>query len=118
MATTTLRLTVTDTFSPSGISLIDTSEVTISVANVAPMIALSGNEHADEGATYALTLGTVTDPGSETIREYRVHWGDNSTDVFEITESNRMFTRTGPPPARSASKSWTKTARTLPEHGT
>ncbi|TWU08482.1 Ig-like domain-containing protein [Stieleria varia] len=54
----------------------------LNIDNVAPSIELTGAETAVEGAGYALTLGTVTDPGQETITSYIVDWGDGTTESF------------------------------------
>jgi hypothetical protein len=51
---------------------------TVSVVNVAPTIAISGAGSVNEGSTYSLTLGADTDPGSDTVTSYIVHWGDGS----------------------------------------
>ena len=32
----------------------------------------------NEGSLYTLTLGAVTDPGTDTVTDYVVHWGDGS----------------------------------------
>jgi len=56
------------------------AERTITVNNVAPTLALSGDAAVDEGSPYTLTLGEVTDPGTDTVTQYIVHWGDGSTD--------------------------------------
>ena len=36
----------------------------------------------NEGAPYSLTLGSVTDPGSDTVSSYIVHWRDGSTHTY------------------------------------
>ena len=36
----------------------------------------------NEGSLYSLTLGAVTDPGTDTVTEYIVHWGDGSSDTY------------------------------------
>jgi len=51
---------------------------TITVNNVAPSIVLTGADNVDEGVSYILTLGAVTDPGDDTVSEYIVDWGDGS----------------------------------------
>ena len=53
----------------------------ITVNNVAPTIALSGDATTNEGASYSLTLGTVTDPGTDAVDNFIVHWGDGSTST-------------------------------------
>ena len=35
--------------------------------NVAPSIAISGDANVNEGSAYSLTLGAVTDPGTDTV---------------------------------------------------
>ena len=75
--TFTVGLRVTD---DDGTSSTDTA--TVIVDNVAPIIALSGASNVDEGATYTLTLGAVTDPGDDTVVEYIVHWGDGNTNTY------------------------------------
>ena len=54
----------------------------ITVLNVVPSIAISGAAAVDEGSTYSLNLGAVTDPGTDTIAQYIVHWGDGSSDTY------------------------------------
>jgi hypothetical protein len=56
--------------------------LSVHVNNVAPTIAISGNASVDEGSSYTLTLGAVTDPGTDTVSSYVVHWGDGSTDIY------------------------------------
>lgn len=72
-----LSLTVTN---PEGLAT--TTHQGIQVTNVAPTIALNGNPNADEGVPYTLTLGTVTDPGTDTVSQYIVNWGDGAVDSF------------------------------------
>ncbi|MFZ1755800.1 MAG: hypothetical protein WAU10_18755, partial [Caldilineaceae bacterium] len=72
----TIRLRVRGT---SGNGAIDTA--TVNVVNVAPTIALSGAASVNEGSSYALTLGAVTDPGDDTVSQYIIHWGDGSPDT-------------------------------------
>ncbi len=56
--------------------------MSITVNNVPPTIALSGAAEVDEGSTYTLTLGAVTDPGTDTVSQYIVHWGDGTSDTY------------------------------------
>jgi len=60
----------------------DASEVEIGISNVPPVIALSGAGAVDEGSPYTVTLGAVTDPGSDTVSQWIVHWGDGSTSTY------------------------------------
>ena len=75
---TTVRLTATD----SG-GLTATATFPLTVTDVAPTIAISGAASGNEGAPYTLTLGAVTDPGSDTVTAYVVNWGDNSSDTYD-----------------------------------
>lgn len=59
-----------------------TTTFTYSVNDVAPTIAVSGDATVAEGATYSLTLGAVTDPGTDTVTDYIVHWGDGTSDTY------------------------------------
>src|SRR5204862_6444888 len=36
----------------------------------------------DEGSSYTFTLGVVTDPGTDTVSSYVVHWGDGSSNTY------------------------------------
>jgi hypothetical protein len=63
----------------------------VSVANVAPTIAITGAASVNEGSPYSLTLGAVTDPGTDTVSSYVVHWGDGSSDTYS---SNGVKTHT------------------------
>jgi Bacterial Ig-like domain (group 3)/Galactose oxidase, central domain len=55
---------------------------TLTVNNVEPTIAISGAGSVNEGSSYNLTLGSVTDPGADTVSSYIVHWGDGSSDTY------------------------------------
>ena len=55
-----------------------TDTLTVTVTNVVPTIALSGAATTNEGATYSLTLGAITDSGDDDVTGYIVHWGDGS----------------------------------------
>jgi Ca2+-binding RTX toxin-like protein len=54
----------------------------VTVNDVAPTIALAGNSTVNAGSQYKLTLGTVTDPGQDTVSKWIVHWGDGAEDPF------------------------------------
>ena len=72
------------------------------VDNVAPTIAISGAANVNEGSAYTLTLGAVTDPGTDTVSSYIVHWGDGNTSTYSRTASRPTPTPTARP-ARSPS---------------
>ncbi len=50
----------------------------VTVNNVAPTMAVSGNAATFAGQTYTLNLGAVVDPGQDTPTSYLVDWGDGS----------------------------------------
>ena len=56
--------------------------IAVAVNNVAPTIAISGASSVNEGSAYSLTLGAVTDPGTDTVSSYIVHWGDGNSDTY------------------------------------
>src|SRR5207302_1685587 len=56
--------------------------LSVHVNNVAPSIAISGNATVNEGSSYSLTLGAVSDPGTDTVSSYVVHWGDGQSDTY------------------------------------
>ena len=41
-----------------------------------------GAASVNEGSAYSLTLGAVTDPGTDTVSSYIVHWGDGNSDTY------------------------------------
>ena len=55
---------------------------TISPANVAPTLTLTGSSTVNEGSPYTLTLGAVHDPGTDTVTRYVVEWGDETSETF------------------------------------
>jgi len=74
-----------------GFGGITTTTFSLVVNNVAPTIAISGASSVNEGASYSLTLGAVTDPGTDTVSSYIVHWGDGNSDTYS---SNGVKTHT------------------------
>ncbi|MGH7703165.1 MAG: Ig-like domain-containing protein, partial [Gemmatimonadales bacterium] len=63
---------------------ISTTTFSLTVNNVAPTIALTGATNINEGSLYTLNLGTVTDPGTDTVSSYTIHWGDGASDPVVI----------------------------------
>jgi hypothetical protein len=68
-----IEVTVTD---PEGAATTRSFEVQVS--NVAPTAELSGAASVAEGSAYQVTIGPVTDPGADTVGEWRIDWGDSS----------------------------------------
>jgi len=76
---TTITVRVADNGTPSKFS---TESFDVTVTNVPPTIELEGNSVANEGEAYILTLGSITDPGDDTVTQYLVDWGDGEADTF------------------------------------
>ncbi|MFT5527534.1 MAG: Ca2+-binding RTX toxin-like protein [Pirellulaceae bacterium] len=74
---------------------------TFTIANVAPTITVTGDAGGDEGASVTLNLGAIDDPGSDTVVDWIVAWGDGNTETFNaggdvthIYDDNGDFTIT------------------------
>ena len=90
----------------------NTATQTVTVQNVAPTIAISGAANVNEGSVYTLTLGAVTDPGTDTVSSYVVHWGDGNSDTYASNGAKTHTYADGPSDhARSRSIWSTRTAR-------
>ena len=76
------RTITVDLIDEDGTFLNRANAFSVTVDNVAPSIGISGAANVNEGAPYSLTLGSVTDPGSDTVSSYIVHWGDGNTDTY------------------------------------
>ena len=50
----------------------------LTVNNVAPTIALTGDSSVSLQANYTLNLGAITDSGSDTVTAYSIDWGDGT----------------------------------------
>ena len=71
-----------------------TDTATATVNNVAPTIALAGANNVNEGSSYTLTLGTVVDPGPDTVASFKVNWGDGSNENFNGSPNGQVKTHT------------------------
>ena len=71
-STKTVSLKVTDSASQTS-----TATATINITNTAPTLTLGGAASVNEAATYTLTLAS-SDPGSDTISQWVINWGDGS----------------------------------------
>lgn len=84
----TITLTVTDDAGASG-----SLDATATTANVAPTVLTASNLSGNEGQTLNFT-GTFSDPGTVDTHSALVNWGDGSTSVGVVTESNGQGTVT------------------------
>ncbi|WP_078120005.1 Calx-beta domain-containing protein [Thiosocius teredinicola] len=74
--------TVSVTISDTGGADQDTATFDVTVHNVEPTVAVSGDNSVTEDTLYTLTLGAVTDPGDDTVSNYVVHWGDGTDNTY------------------------------------
>ena len=58
----------------------------VTVANVAPDLAISGDAVAATGTYYTLSLGDVIDPGDDTAQAIRIDWGDGRSVTLDRAE--------------------------------
>ena len=68
----------------------------MTVNDIAPSIAISGNASVNEGTAYSLNLGAVTDPGTDTVTSIIVNWGDGSSDTYGTAGSKSHTYADGP----------------------
>ncbi|WP_198157066.1 PKD domain-containing protein, partial [Aquincola tertiaricarbonis] len=86
-----------------------TDSFQVVVANVAPTLTLFGNANAVQGQPYVLDLGTVVDPGADTVTQYRIDWGDGTplqvvaaADLPANRELQHTYANPGTPTIRVA----------------
>ncbi|MFZ4596223.1 MAG: Ig-like domain-containing protein, partial [Verrucomicrobiaceae bacterium] len=85
--------TVTITATDNGTTpLVNMTTFGLTVTNVAPTIALSGNSSVSQSTGYTLNLGAVTDPGTDTVASYSIDWGDGITENFSGSPGSRTKT--------------------------
>ena len=84
-----IQITASD---PLGVQTIQNQHITVN--NVAPSIALSGNAKVDQGQAYQLTLGNIIDPGQDTVSQITVHWGDGTQDIYPGVDTVSHFYNT------------------------
>src|SRR5262249_34677260 len=78
----TIRATVTD---EDG-TFVNAGTTTATVTNVPPSVTGSGAPTVPEGTSYGITLGPVSDPGTDTVSQYVVHWGDGATNTYTAAQ--------------------------------
>jgi len=79
--TGTVRTVTVDLVNEDG-SFLAAGSRQIVVTNVAPTVALDGDDQVDEGAAYVLTVGNRVDPGVDTPTLYRIDWGDTTSTTY------------------------------------
>ncbi|NHN39034.1 hypothetical protein G8764_17125 [Pseudomaricurvus alcaniphilus] len=68
----TISVTLTD---EDG-DFLNATSLDVDVRNIKPLIALTGAPAVDEDQVYTLNLGAIVDPGTDTISNIIVDWGD------------------------------------------
>ena len=63
-----------------------TGTFNVTVKNVAPFVDLTGPTSVDEGSPNNWNLGPIVDPGTDTVTQYIIHWGDGNTDTFTAAQ--------------------------------
>ncbi|MDS4074620.1 MAG: cadherin-like domain-containing protein, partial [Candidatus Accumulibacter sp.] len=58
----------------------------VNVNNVAPTASVTGADAVSEGSVYALSVGAVSDPGTDTRTAYSINWGDGNTDTLTAAQ--------------------------------
>ena len=58
--------------------------IDVHVLDVPPVLSLSGEPTVHEGSVYELTL-QATDPGDDTVSDWRIDWGDGRTETISVT---------------------------------
>lgn len=58
-------------------------EKTVAVTNVDPTIALSGASQTGTNWAWALGLGGITDPGTDSVNRYVIDWGDATSSTID-----------------------------------
>src|SRR4051812_6733508 len=74
-------------------SSVDTLNVTVN--NVSPFVDLTGPTSVNEGSPNNWNLGPVVDPGTDTVTQYVIHWGDGNTDTFTSAQIAAMSNNVG-----------------------
>ncbi|RPI64064.1 MAG: hypothetical protein EHM48_01465, partial [Planctomycetaceae bacterium] len=54
----------------------------VNVQDVSPTLSVTGNIDVNEGSTYTLTLGSINDPGQDTVSQYIIEWGDGTLGYY------------------------------------
>jgi len=114
LASYVVSLTVTDDDTGVGVA----PAQTVSVTNVAPTIALAGAASVNEGATYTLTLGAITDPGTDTVTQWIVDWGDGNSDTYTTPGEKTHVYADDHPASGTPSDAFTITVDLVDEDGT
>ena len=70
------------------------TEFLLTVENVAPTLLITGNETVASGVQYDITLGSITDPGNDTVTVCSVDWGDGSSNSCPNDPSGHVASHT------------------------
>ena len=71
----------------------DDASATLTITNVAPVLAATGSATAGVGQSYTLNL-SADDPGNDTISGWTINWGDGAIDTIAGNPSSATHTYT------------------------
>ena len=92
-AASTLTITANDAQASAS------TDLTVQVRNVAPTLSVNGPSQVAGGTPLVLDLG-ATDPGRDTISQWRIDWGDGVVDTVatspgQPTQASHVYGRAG-----------------------
>ena len=91
----------------------NTTSQTINVTDVPPTIVVTdlsndvSTASSPEGSSFTLKLGAITDPGTDTVTQYLINWGDGTFDDINDnrrTRPTRMCMKMARPQSRCSSR--------------
>ncbi len=62
-------------------------QLLVNVSNVAPTVSIQTASNAMEGDLVTLDLSDVTDPGTDSVIEWIVEWGDDQLEPYGVNDS-------------------------------
>lgn len=74
----------------------DTDSTIVTVTDLSPTIELDGEYSVLAGSVFSLQLGSVNDPGDDSVSSFVVDWGDGTSDNFsESGEKTHIYSQAG-----------------------
>src|SRR5205814_919480 len=79
-----IKVTDSDNASDTGSQAVQV----VTVANVPPTVTAAGNQSSDEGDSHSFSLGSFSDPGTDSPWDVSADWGDaTSPTTFQVTST-------------------------------
>jgi hypothetical protein len=76
-----------------------TASQSVTVADVAPTVALTGAANVAVDVPYQLHLGPLVDPGADPETAVVIHWGDSTSDTVPLNGFDQTYQHTYTAPA-------------------